>query len=219
MGVDRRAFVPGMEKDQLLSLLEETLLGTTTTNNNDDDDDDYDDYDSDDVLQERQYEFSVASDLNRVLAGGLGVVNLGGALYLGNLLSSPALTGVRLPAYFGLVQSAYPWLLGYAVLYNLIPLGRKVWVDAQNEGIQRRNRRRRQWRTRVLSATVGRLANKLKQAKKMSETLKQKRLGSGGTGDNEVIFDTRKSAQDLEVKRERESMEEFDKLLGDSKFE
>ncbi|EEC49069.1 predicted protein, partial [Phaeodactylum tricornutum CCAP 1055/1] len=62
------------------------------------------------LLQEREWKFSLAPEINRFLAGGLGVVNLGGALYLGNLLGQYAMYGVRLPSYFGIVQGAYPFL-------------------------------------------------------------------------------------------------------------
>ena len=93
-GVDPRYAGRGTEKAELLRLLRDVV--------DDDDDDDA----NDGVLEERESEFSVATDLNRVLAGGLGAVNLGGALYLGKLLSSPALVGARLPSYFGLVVKA-----------------------------------------------------------------------------------------------------------------
>jgi hypothetical protein len=54
--------------------------------------------------QEAQWEFSSASSTNLLLSGALGVVNLGGVLYLSNLLSAPALQGMVLPGIYGLVQ-------------------------------------------------------------------------------------------------------------------
>ncbi|CAN0531558.1 unnamed protein product, partial [Scytosiphon promiscuus] len=48
--------------------------------------------------------FSVAAQWKKVAAGVLCAVNLGGALYLQNLLSGPAFVGVTLPGYYGFVQ-------------------------------------------------------------------------------------------------------------------
>jgi len=104
------------------------------------------------LLQEREWEFSVASDMNKILAGGLGLVNLGGALYLGNLLGQYAMYGVQLPSYYGLVQSLYPFLLAYALLYNAIPLVRNFWINSVNGKIRERNKIRRKWRTALASA-------------------------------------------------------------------
>ena len=78
------------------------------------------------LLLEREYKFSLASGGQTLLAAVLGVVNLGGALYLGNILGQYASYGVRMPSYFGLVQQFFPLLLGYAVLFNAIPLARYV---------------------------------------------------------------------------------------------
>ncbi|CAM9756610.1 unnamed protein product [Sphacelaria rigidula] len=49
-------------------------------------------------------EFSLASGLTRLAAPVLGVVNLGGALYLSQLLQDPRLIGVSLPGVYGFVQ-------------------------------------------------------------------------------------------------------------------
>lgn len=47
----------------------------------------------------------MAAQWKKVAAGVLGAVNLGGALYLQNLLSGPAFVGVTLPGYYGFVQA------------------------------------------------------------------------------------------------------------------
>lgn len=57
-----------------------------------------------DTLQESMREFSLASGLTRLAAPVLGVVNLGGALYLSQLLQDPRLIGVSLPGVYGFVQ-------------------------------------------------------------------------------------------------------------------
>lgn len=48
----------------------------------------------------------MAAQWKKFAAGALGVVNLGGALYLQQLLSGPAFVGVTLPGYYGFVQAS-----------------------------------------------------------------------------------------------------------------
>lgn len=160
------------------------------------------------MLVEREYKFSVASDFNRVLAAGLGVVNLGGALYLGNLLGQYAAYGVQLPGYFGIIQAGFPLLLAYAVLYNLIPLGRSFWVKAQNEQIQKRNKLKSDWKAALANALLtGKIGEKIEEAKKKSIQMKQ--LG----GKDDIVFDTRETIEDLGKKKSQEELDEFDKAF------
>lgn len=169
---------------------------------------------STDVLQEKEYKFSVAPDLNRFLAAALGVVNFGGAVYLGNLLGQYALYGVQLPSYMGLVQQGYPLLLAYAVLFNAIPLGRALWIKGKNSQIQTRNSVRTRWKAALEQASRGggRLGKKLKAAAKMGMRLRQ--LGSSK---EDILFDTRKPIEDLQVKKSKQELEDFDKLLEQNK--
>ena len=166
------------------------------------------------LLQEREYKFSLAPDLFKFLSGALGVVNLGGALYLGNLLSQYALYGVQLPSYFGFVQSIYPLLLTYAVLFNVIPLVRNFWIGRQNNLIRARNKARRQWKT-ALEARMGTVGRKLKAASQFAT--KRKQLTS-----QDVIYDTKTtSSDDLKAKKGQSDLDEFDKFLNeaDSSFQ
>lgn len=156
------------------------------------------------ILQEREYEFSLATSGNRFLAGGLGVVNLVGAAYLGNMLSTYAMYGVRLPSYFGLVQAGFPVLLTYAVLFNVIPLVRSFWIKRENEKIQRRNQTRRKWKEMLENNVFSNLGRKLKAARQMGT--KMKRLGAS---DQDIIFDTKQSIDQVE----KVKLDEFDKLL------
>lgn len=165
-------------------------------------------YDDPTVLQEREYEFSLANPFNRFLAGGLGVVNLLGALYLGNMLNTYALYGVQLPSYFGLVQAGFPLLLSYAVLFNVIPLVRSFWVKAENEKIRRRNKTRQLWKEMLDNNVFTQLGRKLRAAKKMGTNMKQL-----GAGQDEIIFDTKQSAQEIEKVRQQSALDEFDKIL------
>jgi len=161
----------------------------------------------DGMIQEQQYQFSLASDFNKFAAAALGVVNFGGALYLGNLLSSAALYGIRLPSYYGVVQSAYPFLLAYAVLFNAIPVFRNFYIQAENKKIVERNSKRRMWLTKVKTAVGGsRLAKKLSSAKKLGT--KMKRLGG-----KDVVYDTKMTSEQMKDTKDKELLTEFDKLL------
>jgi hypothetical protein len=164
------------------------------------------------LLVEREFKFSLASSFQTVLAGGLGVVNLGGALYLGNLLGQYAIYGVRLPSYMGLVQQFFPLLLGYAVLFNTIPLARSFWIRGQNEKIRKRNETRRSWRT-VLEARTGSVTRKLLAAARFGKKMRQ--IGTGG--DNDIVFDTKKGIDEVTKVKERDAMKDFDKVLDGKK--
>lgn len=191
-----------LEKKDLLRILEKALPPMTA------EEEEEVAIDDPSILTEREYKFSLAPSFNRVASGGLGVVNLAGALYLGNMLSTYAMYGVRLPSYFGLIQSAYPLLLGYAALFNIIPLARSFWIKTENTKIQQRNKIRREWRS-ALGSGVNSLARKLNAAKKMRTQMKQL-----GANEDEIVFDTRRSMEETEQSKEKISLDEFDKLLG-----
>ena len=163
------------------------------------------------VVQEREWRFSLAPDINKVLAGGLGAVNLGGALWLGTLLARYAEYGVRLPSYFGTVQAFYPFLLAYAVLFNVIPLGRNLWIKAQNERIRQRNKRRKDWKAALERAVYGndRIAQKLKAATKLKSNVRQI-----GSDKKEIVFDTSESIEKTQSRKQKQELDDFDKLLG-----
>ncbi|KAL7578933.1 hypothetical protein ACA910_006905 [Epithemia clementina (nom. ined.)] len=181
------------------------------------------------LLQEREWKFSLASDLNKVLAGGLGIVNFGGAAYLGYLFSqikaaTAAGAVLTLPGWLGVVQGLYPVLLGYAVLFNVIPLVRNVWIQQQNTQIRQRNERRRKWKhalelaleesskggSRGGSSTrpswTARLRRKLAAAQRMGTKMWQ----AGKT----KIFDTAESTmEDLQQAKSQRDLQDFDRQL------
>jgi hypothetical protein len=163
------------------------------------------------VLQEREIRFSVAPDLNKFLAGALGVVNLGGALYLGNLLSEVAAYGYRLPSYFGAVQALYPFLLSYAVLFNIVPAVRNFYIQSQNNLIRRRNDRRRSWQKALAGAvsSSGRIAEKLKAAKRFQT--KAKKITA-----SEIVYETTQATEDIQKSKDDQELADFDKLLESS---
>ncbi len=195
-----------LEKQDLVKILEEALPPLTPT-------EEEELLDADPmVLQERQYKFSLAPDLYKFLAGGLGILNLGGALYLGNIFRQYAMYGVKLPSFLGLTQTLYPLLLTYAILFNVIPLARNVWIGSQNLSIEQRNSARRKWRS-LIASRAGSLGRKLKAAAKFAKG--RKRLSS-----NDVIFDTKTTtATDLQVDINKKEMDQFDRLLNDDSFQ
>ncbi|OEU21920.1 hypothetical protein FRACYDRAFT_223203 [Fragilariopsis cylindrus CCMP1102] len=159
------------------------------------------------VLQERDYKFSVAPATYKFFAGALGVVNLGGVLYLGNLFNQYDLYGVRLPSFLGVAQTLYPALVAYAVLFISIPVARNFWISSQNAKIQGRNKARRRWKELAKSGG-GTVLRKLKAAAKFATNRK---LLKG----EDTIFDTNQSVDVLVEKKEKFDLDEFDKLLND----
>jgi hypothetical protein len=146
-----------------------------------------------------------------VLAGGLGVANLGGALFLGNQLAQISAAGYTLPGIYGTIAGFFPLLLGYAVFFNAIPLFRNIWLQRQNAQIAERNAIRKKWRAALASSVNTAVQKKINAAK--SWGLKQKRLGSSK---REVIFDTSKtSLEELGKQKETADLSAFDKLLDD----
>lgn len=135
-------------------------------------------------LQEQEYKFSLAEPYQNILSGGLGIINLFGALTLGNYLSTyTSLYGnMRLPSYYGIVQSTYPFLLSYAILFNAIPLIRYFWIKRENSIIQKRNKKRRLWNTYIKTSSKT-LSRKLKSALSMGKKIK--RLGSNN---DDIVF-------------------------------
>lgn len=161
------------------------------------------------LLQEREYKFSLASGTNKFFAGALGVANLGGVLYLGNLFSQYNLYGVKLPSFLGLAQTLYPGLVVYAILFNLIPLARNFWIAKQNAQIQGRNQARRKWRELARSKGSS-VLRKLKAAAKFA-TKRQILKG------DDSVYNTKESSDSLQSKKDKMDLDEFDRLLNDDK--
>ena len=183
-----------MEKSDLIQLLDKSLTSRSRQ-------------DPTDPLQEVEVKFNRNGAGWNLLAGVLGGVNLGGALYLGALLPQLAAQGIRLPSYFGLVQAGYPLLLAYALLYNAIPAARYLLNKAKNQEIRERNAARRSWST-VLRSVPSKLKRKLSAAKKF-------RTGMRRLGRSDSVYDTRQDAKQLEAQREEDALKAFDELLRD----
>lgn len=161
------------------------------------------------LLQEREYKFSLASGFNKFAAGGLGVANLVGVLYLGNLFNQYSLMygGARLPSFLGVAQTFYPVLVVYAILFNTIPLARNFWISQQNAKIQGRNTARRRWR-QIAGSGGNKVLRKLKASAKFA-------TGRKTVKGDDTLFDTKQSSDRLQAKKEQSALEDFDKLLND----
>ena len=183
-----------MEKSDLIKLLDKSLTKSLS--------------DPISPLQEEEIKFNRNGAGWNALAGALGAVNLGGAVYLGQLLSSPAMVGVQLPSYFGLVQAGYPLLLVYALLYNIIPAGRYLYNKRTNEEIRKRNSARAKWST-VLRSMGGKVRRKIRAARNF-------RTGMRRLGRSDSVYDTRQDVKQLEARREEDAMKEFDRILRDN---
>ena len=186
-----------MEKSDLIQLLDRSLTSSRSRQQQD----------PTDPLQEVEVKFNRNGAGWNALAGTLGAVNLGGALYLGALLPQLAAQGVRLPSYFGLVQAGYPLLLVYAVLYNVIPAVRYLSNRAKNQQIRDRNAARQKWST-VLRSMGGKVRGKIRAARNF-------RTGMRRLGRSESVYDTRQDAGQLEAQREGDALKAFDELLKD----
>ncbi len=159
------------------------------------------------MLQEREYKFSLASGFNKFAAGALGIANLGGVLYLGNLFSQYNLYGVQLPSWLGLTQALYPALVVYAILFNAIPLARNFWIGQKNAEIQGRNKARRRWKE-IAKSGGSRVLRKLKAAAKFATGRKTIKA-------DDSLYTTKQSSTSLEAEKNKRDLDEFDKLLND----
>ncbi len=101
-------------------------------------------------LQELPQRFSAASSGQLALSIGLGVLNLGGALFLGNLLSDVAAAG----GLVGFVQAIYWLLLGYGAAFLGVPLIRYFWLKWRNTKISSRNAQRQERSLQLVDSTV-----------------------------------------------------------------
>mmetsp|Transcript_18533 Transcript_18533/g.26886 ORF Transcript_18533/g.26886 Transcript_18533/m.26886 type:complete len:586 (-) Transcript_18533:91-1848(-) len=156
------------------------------------------------ALLEREIPFSLATKLKLFFAGGLGAVNLAGALYLGAQLSSPIVKAKL--AYAGALPiaiTAYPLLLSYAILFNVIPLVRKFQVDNKNNSIDERNDLRLKWARFVANAPGG-LAKKIKAASRLGTRMQV-------VGADDITYTSGKDIAEQDTSDP--TMDDFDKRL------
>lgn len=117
-------------------------------------------------LQELQWKFSQASSWQLILSGGLGCVNLIGALILGVLLLDGTVAS-EIGGLVGFVQGIYWLLLTYGIGFLAIPLVRYLWIQQRNRKIGQRNRMRIT-RSKILENQNPQLQNKLNYAQQFA---------------------------------------------------
>ena len=94
-------------------------------------------------LQEKLWRFSEAEGSQITLAAGLGVLNIVLAFVLEILLQDGTIAA-QLGGVVALADSLSWFLLGYGVLYLLIPLVRYFWIKGRNPKLVKRNQEREQ---------------------------------------------------------------------------
>ncbi|QKD83654.1 hypothetical protein HPC62_16925 [Thermoleptolyngbya sichuanensis A183] len=108
-------------------------------------------------LKELPWRFSQATSGQLMMAAGLGVVNIVGALMLGSLLRGGA---ASLGGIVGLVGGIYGLLLAYAAGFLIVPLVRYLWIQGRNKAIAARNEMR-QRRAEALNRLGPKIQEKL----------------------------------------------------------
>ncbi|NJK35687.1 MAG: hypothetical protein HC919_12460 [Oscillatoriales cyanobacterium SM2_2_1] len=115
---------------------------------------------------EAPWQFSKSGSGAIALSAGLGIFYLVAALYLGVLLQSPVIQQ-NLIGFLGLVNGAFGFLLGYAILFLTIPSVRYFVIQVANQKILDRNIQRQQ-RADLLQQSLPQLASKLAFARQFA---------------------------------------------------
>jgi len=122
-------------------------------------------------LDEKPYQFSLATSGQQLAVGALAAVNLFGALYLGKLFASPYLVGRELIGLLGFVKAIYPFLLAYGIAFVAVPAFRYLKLENDNRKIEKRNRLRALWAFALRKG--GRdVERKLAEARRRSQKVK-----------------------------------------------
>jgi hypothetical protein len=158
-------------------------------------------------LEEERTPFSVARPDQLAVAAGLGGLNLAGCLWLGRLVSQVEFAALN-PSLWLVLSRLQPFLLAYALLYNIIPAARSLVNTRRNAGVDERNGRRRQWRS-VLASPDTHLRAKLAAATELASDSPHGRIGAGRS--QVVVYSTSDDA-DTQL-REEASICQFDDRL------
>ncbi|MBW4534739.1 MAG: hypothetical protein KME09_12465 [Pleurocapsa minor HA4230-MV1] len=143
-------------------------------------------------LQEKLWRFSQANGSQITLAASLGALNIIAAFVLNSLLRGGAVSAVTYGKSIVLFAASIQWfLLGYGVLYLLIPLVRYFWIQGRNPKIVKRNQAREQ-RAIALNQADQSLRQKLAYA---SQFAQQKVIG-----DRDITYTTQDDLLDQNIK-------------------
>jgi hypothetical protein len=154
-------------------------------------------------LKENYLQFTKASSTQKMLAIGLGGINLVLALMLGSLLSGEVVA--QMGGLVAFVNGIYGILLTYAIGYLTIPLIRYFWIQRRNKRIASRNEQRFQ-RAQILGSRDQQLQNKLQQAKEFA--------AKTVLSEEEVAYSTEQDLMEQEAERSDKIDEEWERRLS-----
>lgn len=141
-------------------------------------------------LQENLWRFSQAGSSQITMAVGLGAVNIILALVLGSLLRDGTIAA-QLGGIVAFAASIHWLLLGYGILFLLIPLVRYFWIQGRNPKIVKRNEARNQ-KAIALNQPNQSLRDKITYA---SQFAQQKIIG-----DRDLAYTTEEELLDQNIK-------------------
>ncbi len=125
-------------------------------------------------LRELTWKFSEASSSQLSLAAGLGVLNIGGGIFLGYLLQDGAIAA-QIGGLVAFAASIYWLLIGYGVAFLSVPLIRYFWLKGRNRQVEVRNEARQE-QAIALNQPSDELRQKLAYAQQFAA---QNIIGSG----------------------------------------
>ncbi len=146
-------------------------------------------------LQEKPWRFSQADSSQIIMAAGLGFLNIILAFILEYLLQAGTVAS-QLGGIVAFVVSIQGILLGYGILYLLVPLVRYFWIQGRNPKIAHRNQAREE-RANALSQAGQSLRQKIAYATQFAQ---QKIIG-----DRDIAYTTEDELLD-------QSLENQDKI-------
>lgn len=157
-------------------------------------------------LKENLWQFSLATSTQKILAIGLGGVNIILALILGSLLT-PELAQ-EIGDFILFIDFLYPLLLTYGVTYLTIPLIRYFWLQNRNQKVNKRNYQREEKANLLKSSDE--LALKINYAQQFAN---QTIISS----DN-LAYSTEKDLLDQQLTQKDKIDEEWEKRLRGEKY-
>lgn len=158
-------------------------------------------------LQEKLWRFSQANGSQITLAAGLGVLNIIAALVLNSMLRGGVVSAVAYGKSIVLFAASIQWfLLGYGVLYLLIPLVRYFWIQGRNPKIVKRNQAREQ-RAIALNQADQSLRQKLAYA---SQFAQQKVIG-----DRDITYTTEDDLLDQNIKNAEQIDQDWQRRINE----
>ncbi len=157
-------------------------------------------------LKEQSWLFSQASPGQLMLAGGLGIFNLLGAIILGYLLQNQGLVS-SLGGVVAFVDLIYPILLLYGVGFLVVPVIRYFWIQGRNKKVEKRNQQR-QNQAVVLNQADEKVEKKMNYARQFAqETIVSKK---------DLAYTTEEDLIEQELEQREKIDTEWEKRLNQS---